>query len=485
MTTTKYNKNTAKERTMGLGNKTLTPSGDNQHPKTTNEEECSSPSLLPDCTLHPLIVETKTPITEKMEQNEDNIPYKEQIAQEQEYISGLDPVGTKILHDANLMSSLCSCSYALTNYYPPRMVGIACLLLTARHHCYHLHGNNRSKMSEVSQSISNEMVQELMQELFQCHEDDSSPSKGNAAAAMLLQRLKLLPCHYSTCHTNEENNHDDGSRNDELVIISNVMSEIEQFLCSNLPSPKRLPSSSEPSPKLTVSPPIHSSLSITASITASKKSPILSPLPNQQKKHRSEQPTALTSSPPKSTPTDYNQRKTPTPPTSSSSNRPPTVTSSPSCHSLVYTTSTPKSRQPLTCRENLSDDPDTTTSTTSTSRRRLHANTEHECEGETVLPGLQDKENNDSAIGMTLDTTGASSRGSNYCGSGSNTNSSPSSSGSSKNASPDSGTSTVSHTKISVPEMDSIKRDFDLKEIGDALSDCPHPVSLQKQDEKS
>ena len=467
MTTTKYNKNTANEGTKELGNKTLAPSGDNQHPEKTNEKECSSSSLLSTCALHPLIVKTKTPpIAENLLPEEDNMKHKKQIAQEQCNNGGLDPIRTKILHDADLMSSLCSCSYALTNYYSPRMVAISCLLLTARHHCYHLHGNNRSKISEGTQSISTETVWELLKNLFYFHGDYSSPSTWHAAAS-LLQRLKLLPCHYSTCHTNEENNQDNNS--DELVIISNVMGEIEQFLCTNLPSPTRLPSTPETLPTLTVSPPSHSSLSITASISGMKKSPNLTKLQKHEQKYLLDEKTFVTPSPPKSTFIESNKQNTPTPPTSPSSTMPPTVTSSPSCcHSDVLTTSTPKSRQPLSCKDNVNVD---TYSVAGTSRRCLHNPSENE---------LQDKENNDSAIGMNLDITETSSKGSHYCGSSSQTNSSPSSNGSSKTSSPDSGTSTVSHTKISVPEMESLKRDFDLKEIGVALTDCTEAVLYDK-----
>ena len=104
-------------------------------------------------------------------------------------------------------------------------------------------------------------------------------------------------------------------------------------------------------------------------------------------------------------------------------------------------------------------------------RRRLNNLSENECDQDPTGCGTQDKENNDSAIGMALDSTDASSKGSHYCGSSSQTSSSPSSNGSSKNSSPDSGTTTVSHTKVSVPEIETLKRDFDLNDIGAALAD--------------
>ena len=476
MTTTECNKNTANERTKELGNKNLAPSGDNQHPGKTNEEKCSSSSLLSTCTLHPLITKTKTPLEEQTQ--EDTIEYKKQIAQEEhDNNGGLDAFRTKILHDADLMSSLCSCSYALTSYYPPRMVAMACLLLTARHHCYHLHGNNRSKMSEGSQSISTENVCELLKDLFHFHGDYSSPSAWHEAAC-LLQRLKLLPCHYSPCHTNEEEKNNQDNNNDELVLISNVMGEIEQFLCTNLPSPTQLPSSSASSEILTVSPPIHSSLSITASISELKKSRNLTELQDNQSMPQLGELIALTSCHPDCVSTDSTNRTTPTPPTSTSPNKPPTETSSPSCnYSDLVATSTPKSRPPLSCKENVSID---TFAVVGTSRRRLHNNSENEYDVEKQIVGIDDKENNDSAIGMNLDITGTSSKGSQYCGSSSQTNSSPSSNGSSKTSSPDSGTSTVSHTKVSVTAVESLKQDFDLNEIRDVLSDCTETASSNR-----
>ena len=87
MTTTKHNKYTANERTKELGNKTLTPTGDNQHPEATDEKECSSSSVLSPCsTLHPLIVKLRSPtkIAEKLQnvEEEDNIAHKKQIAQD-------------------------------------------------------------------------------------------------------------------------------------------------------------------------------------------------------------------------------------------------------------------------------------------------------------------------------------------------------------------------------------------------------------------
>ena len=83
MTTTKHNKYTANERTKELGNKTLTPTGDNQHPEATDEKECSSSSVLSPCsTLHPLIVKLKSPtkIAEKLQivEEEDNVAHKKQ-----------------------------------------------------------------------------------------------------------------------------------------------------------------------------------------------------------------------------------------------------------------------------------------------------------------------------------------------------------------------------------------------------------------------
>ena len=469
MTTTKYNKNTANEGTKELGNKTLAPNGDNQHPDTTNEKECSSSSLLSTCTLHPLIAKPKTSMAEKIHQvEEDTIEDKKQIAlEDHDNNSGLDPIRTKILHDADLMSSLCSCSYALTNYYPPRMVAIACLLLTARHHCYHLHGNNRSKMSESSQSISPETVCELLKNLFHFHGDYSSPSTWHAAAC-LLQRLKLLPCHYSKCHTNEEENRDHDNSSDELVIISSVMGEIEQFLCTNLPSPTILPStSSGPTANPPISPPTHSSLSITASISMFNKSPTLS----ESLGHRSNQTLEHTKSVKNVEPATSNTYRSmsTTPPLSSCSNISPAENTSPSrCHSSSVTTSTPKSRPPLVCKENhiMSNNQEI-----GITRRRLNNLSENECDQDPAGCGTQDKENNDSAIGMALDSTDASSKGSHYCGSSSQTSSSPSSNGSSKNSSPDSGTTTVSHTKVSVPEIETLKRDFDLNDIGAALAD--------------
>ena len=80
MTTTKYNKNTANEGTKELGYKTLAPNGDNQHPETTNEKECSSSSLLSTCTLHPLIAKPKTSMAEKIHQvEEDTIEDKKKL----------------------------------------------------------------------------------------------------------------------------------------------------------------------------------------------------------------------------------------------------------------------------------------------------------------------------------------------------------------------------------------------------------------------
>ena len=469
MTTTKYNKNTANEGTKELGYKTLAPNGDNQHPETTDEKECSSSSLSSTCTLHPIIVKPETSMAEKIHQVEENIiEDKKQIALEDEdNDSGLDPIRTRILHDADLMSSLCSCSYALTNYYPPRMVAIACLLLTARHHCYHLHGNNRSKMSEGSQSISPETVCELLKNLFHFHGDYSSPSSWHAAAC-LLQRLKLLPCHYSKCHTNEEENEDQDNGSNELEIISNVMGEIEQFLCTNLPSPTTLPSNSSET-NLTTSPPTHSSLSISASISIFNRSPTLSDSLKHSSSKTQEDSKQDAQDPMYYAHPNMNKYTSTTPPQSSSSCIPPAENSSPSsCHPCSVTTSTPKSRPPLVCKDNLRVD---TNEEKVNSRRRLHNLSENDCDENNANEGSHDKENNDSAIGMLLDSTGASSKASNYGGSSSQNSSSPSSNGSSKNSSPDSGTSTISHTKVSVPEIETLKRDFDLNEIEQSLPD--------------
>ena len=480
MTTTKHNKYTANERTKELGNKTLTPTGDNQHPEATDEKECSSSSVLSPCsTLHPLIVKLKSPtkIAEKLQnvEEEDNIAHKKQIAQDEQDSnnSGLDLIRTQILHDADLMSSLCSCSYALINYYPPRIVAMACLLLSARHHCCHLHGYNRSKISEVSQSISTETVCKLLNSLFHFHEDDSSPSIWHAAAN-LLQSLQLNPCHYSTCHTDEINkkeNNLDNNHTDDLVIISNAMGEIEQILCTNLPSPTQLPSISIPSSTITTSPPINSSLSITASILDLKTSSVIT---SEQQKSLSENPKVVNLSPPMyRSESDEKTNLTPPMPTSDISSS--IIPTSSSClYSDVLTTSTPKARQPLSCKDNVDREEH---STISTSRRRLHINSDSENDKDDGHCRLQNKENDDSAIGMNLDVTGASSKGSQYCGSNSHTNSSPSSNGSSKTSSPDSGTSTISHTKMPVSEIESLKNDMDLKEMRDALADCTTAAS--------
>ena len=370
MTTTKYNKNTANEGTKELGNKTSDPNGDNQHPETTNKKECSSSSLLSTCTLHPIIAQPNTSTTEKIHQVvEDTIEDKKQIAlKDIVNDGGLDPIRTQILHDADLMSSLCSCSYALTNYYPPRTVAIACLLLTARHHCYHLHGNNRSKMSEGSQSISPEIVCELLKNLFHFHGDYSSPSSWHAAAC-LLQRLKLLPCHYSKCHTNEEENEDQDNGSNELEIISNVMGEIEQFLCTNLPSPTTLPSNSSET-NLTTSPPTHSSLSISASISIFNRSPTLSDSLKHSSSKTQEDSKQNAQDPMYYAHPNMNKYTSTTPPQSSSSNITPAENSSPSsCHPYSVTTSTPKSRPPLVCKDNLRLD---SKEEKVNSRRRLH-----------------------------------------------------------------------------------------------------------------
>ena len=476
MTTTKYNKNTANEGTKELGNKTSDPNGDNQHPETTNKKECSSSSLLSTCTLHPIIAQPNTSTTEKIHQVvEDTIEDKKQIALEDlDNDGGLDPIRTQILHDADLMSSLCSCSYALTNYYPPRTVAIACLLLTARHHCYHLHGNNRSRMSEGSQSTSPETVAELLKNLFYFHGDYSSTSSWHAAAC-LLQRLKLLPCHYSKCHTNEEENENQDNCSNELGIISNVMGEIEQFLCTNLPSPTLSSASPGTTVNSTVSPPTHSSLSITASISMFNRSPTLSDSIGQQCNKTGDGSKCLSHNPVDPEQQSIKKSPTITPPLSSSSNAAPTENLSPSsCPTSSVTTSTPKSRPPLICKDNLKM---SSNQEIRHSRRRLQNLSENECNIDQEISGSHDKENNDSAIGMILDSTGTSSKGSHCDGSSTQNSSSPSSNGSSKTSSPDSGTSTVSHTKVSVPEIETLKRDFDLNDIEAALPDCVQKCS--------
>ena len=166
---------------------------------------------------------------------------------------------------------------------------------------------------------------------------------------------------------------------------------------------------------------------------------------------------------------------TTTPPLSSSSNVAPTENLSPSsCPTSSVTTSTPKSRPPLICKDNLRI---SSNQEISYSRRRLQNFSENECNIDQEISGSHDKENNDSAIGMILDSTETSSKGSHCDGSSTQNSSSPSSNGSSKTSSPDSGTSTVSHTKVSMPEIETLKRDFDLNDIETALPNCVQKCS--------
>ena len=472
MTPTRQDKKNTKTRTIKMKNKSLTPTGDNQHPKITNEQEFSRPSTSP---LRPLMMNTKTTGVETNQQKIE-MEQKEQTAQGDKIEEAENSLCTKILHDADLMSSLCSCSYALTNYYPPRMVALACLLLTVRHHCYHhLQSISRSSnMDETSQSISTEIVRELLQNIFHFNEEDSSTSVRHAAAN-LFQRLKLLPHHYLSCHTvEEEKDNDNHDSTNALVIIANVMGEIEQFLCTNLPSPTQLPSTASGATASTVFPPTNSSLSV----TSVKQSAILSDItgmPHRGMLNTSSPPT----SPPKLNSSKIShQRRTPTPPTSPRTNLPPTVTTSPQFQTVACTTSTPtKARQPLKGKDNCNNEDQVLITPTSSSRRRLHQISVNEADNVMTIHEEfmihEDKENNDSAIGMNLDVTGntTSSKSPNGSCGDTNFNSSPSSHSSSKTSSPDSGTSTVSHTKGSMPEIDTIKKDFDLQDIDSALSD--------------